>query len=212
MTIYTFPASLWHIAQVSFTLQSLSSSSPQSAFNPFMFTDGPTTEFWQVNVTLTPQSDDDWREVAALLRKLRGRRNKVRLYDPSRALRGAGASGPTINIAADAAAGATSIEVTGLTASQAVALAADDLIGIGENLHAVSDDAPSDASGNATLSVLAPLRQGVMAGDPVTLPSSDLESVSGPTGLFQLVAGADSQIVVPGGISAAAVAAVRRGS
>jgi hypothetical protein len=192
ITIFTFPSSLWHIASLGFTLQALSTSSPQSAFNPFMFTDGPTSEFWQVNATLVPQQADDWREVSALLRKLRGRRNKVRLYDPSRTLRGAGAVGPTINIETAAIAGATSIEVNGLIASQAVALAADDLIGIGENLFAVTDDAPSDAAGKATVSILAPLRQGVAFGDAVNLLY--------PTGLFQLVGGADAAVVVPGDI------------
>lgn len=192
MTIHTFPDSLWHVAQLTFTLQAISATSPQSAFNPLTFTDGPLSEFWQVSATIAAQDGDDWREVAALLRKLRGRRNKIKLYDPSRSLRGFGGASPVLNIDADAVAGATSITINGLTASKAVALAADDVIGIGDNLYAVSDDAASDIAGNATVSILPPLRQGVAVNDPV----NTLE----PTGLFQLVGGGDSGVVVPGNI------------
>lgn len=192
--IYTFPDALWQLTSLTFTLKPLSASSPQSAFNPFMFTDGPTSEFWQVQGTIAfvegydGQAEADARAVSALLRKLRGRRNKIRLFDRSRRLRGAGAVGPVINIEVDAPAGATTITVNGLFPNQAAALAADDVIGIGENLHAVSDDAPSDATGKATLSILAPLRQGVAFGDPVNLLY--------PTGLFQLIGGAEGQTFV----------------
>jgi len=200
VTIYTFPSSLWHIASVQFPLQPLSTSSPQSAFNPFMFTDGPTSEFWQCTATLTPADDRDRRAIDALLRKLRGKRNKIRLYDPSRVRLGAGATGPTVNFAAAAAAGDMTIQLTGFLPNEAIGLAADDVLGVGENLYAVSDDAPTDADGNITLNVLPPMRQGAAIGDPVTLASDDIESITGPTGLFQLVGGADAATVVAGGI------------
>lgn len=193
MTIYTFPPALWKVASVTFPVMPISTSTPTSAFNPLSFQDGPTTELWLANVSITPMAADDWRDVSALLRKLRGRRNKVRLYDPSRPLRGAGAAGPTVQLAAAAAAGATSITLTGLTASQAMSLAADDLIGIGENLYAVSDNAPSDGAGEVTVSILPPLRSGVADGDPVDLDY--------PTGLFMLSNGGQGQTIVPGSIS-----------
>lgn len=192
MTIYTFPESLWHVTTLQFSLLPLSTSSPQSAFNPLMFTDGPTSEFWQVQATLVPQAGSDWRPVSALLRKLRGKRNKIRLYDPSRAMIGAGGASPTINVLDAAEAGATTITLYGLTASQTVALAADDLIGIGENLYAVSDDVGSDADGYATVSILPPLRSGVAYGDAV--------NTYYPTGLFQLTEGGNSGTVIPGDI------------
>jgi len=200
VTIYTFPSSLWRVSSVNFQLQSVSASSPQSAFNPLPFVDGPTTEVWIANVTVAPDEHDGWRDLAALLRKLRGRRNKVRLYDPSRALRGAG-PGPTVNVAADAAAGATSITLGNLTPSQAVALAADDLFGIGENPYAVSDDVASDSSGEATISFLPPLRVGVAVNDPVTLADADVEDITGPTGLFMLLSGGDGLVISPGRLS-----------
>jgi hypothetical protein len=201
VTIYTFPASLWHAVSISFSLEAVSASTPTGAFNSQSYQSGPTVELTKATVQIAPLDADGYRELAALLRKLRGRLNKIRLYDPARPLRGAGAAGPTINIAADAAAGATSIEVSGLTISQAEAIAADDVIGIGENLHFVSDSTPSDSSGNATLSILPPLRSGVTAGDAVTLPSRDVDSITGPTGLFMLVTGASSLTIVPGQIS-----------
>lgn len=190
--IYTFPESLWHVASLQFSLLPLSASSPQSAFNPMMFTDGPTSEFWQVSATLTPQGADDWREVSALLRKLRGRRNKIRLYDPSRPFRGTGGASPTLNVLDNAEAGSTTISAYGLVVSQARAFAGDDVIGIGENLYAISDASPSDADGESTISILPPLRQGVASGDPV--------NTYYPTGLFQLVEGGNSGTVIPGDI------------
>lgn len=197
MTIYTFPPSLWRVSKISLTLEAFSASTPTGALNPLSYQNGPTTELARASVEIAPQDEDQWRDVAALLRKLRGKMNKVRLYDPSRPLRGAGAAGPTINVATAAAAGATSLEVYGLTASQSEALAADDVFGIGENIHFMSDAAPSNGSGEATLSFLAPLRRGVAEGDPITLPSSDPYSITGPTGLFTLMSGA-AQSIVPG--------------
>lgn len=192
MTIITFPAALWKLASVSFPIMPMSVATPNSSFNPVSLQNGPTTELWNPSVSITPLDDDDWRDVSALLRKMRGRLNKVRLYDPSRPLRGAGAVGGTAQISAAAVAGATSITIDGLIASQTVSLAADDLIGIGENLYAISDDAPSNGSGVATVSILPPLRSGVADGDSVNL--------SYPTGLFNLTNGAGIT-VRPGQVS-----------
>lgn len=190
MTIYTFPLALWRIGKLQFSLLSISATSQQSALNPIMFTDGPTSEFWQVEAELTSQFEDDWRDVSALLRKLRGRRNKVRLFDPSRGMRGAGGASPTLNVRTNAATGATSITLYGLVPSQAVAIAADDQFSVGENLYAASDDAPSNADGEATVSFLPPLRFGAAEGDPV--------GTYYPTGVFQLRDGGNSGMVVPG--------------
>lgn len=192
MTIYTFSAALLKVSTIVFPIMPMSASTQQSAFNPLSFQNAPTVELWRPSLTIVPMVADDWREIAALIRKLRGRTNRLRLFDPSRTLRGAGGATSTINIGADAVAGATSITLKNLTVSQAVALAADDLIGIGENLYAISDDAPSDGSGEATVNILPALRQGVAVDDPVNLAS--------PTGLFML-AGDPAHAIHPGGIS-----------
>lgn len=193
MTIYTFPSALWKLSRVTFPVMPMSVSTPQSAFNPLTFQSGPTTELWNPSVEITPLNSNNWRDLAAFLRKLRGRLNKVRINDPSRPLRGAGALGGTAQINANAVAGATSITIRGLIASQSVALAADDMIGIGENLYAISDDASSNGSGEATVSILPPLRSGVADGDTVNL--------SYPTGLFMLVSGGNGLTIRPGQIS-----------
>ena len=192
MTNYTFPSSLWKLATVNMQLKAMSASRQASAFNQTAQSDGPTVELWMATVTITPMEEDDWRDLGALIRKLRGRRNKIRLFDPSRTLRGAG-PGPTLNIDADVVAGATSLTVNGLTASQAVGLAADDVFAVGENLYAVSDDVASDSDGKATISFLPPARTGFADGDPV--------NISSPTGLFLLVDGGEGLTVLPGRIS-----------
>lgn len=193
MSILTFGESLLHAAQVEFSLVSLTAQSPQSAFNTNSFVSGPVSEFWRVAMTIAAGDEDSYRALRALLTSLRAGRNKLRIYDPSSAsLRGAGGASPTINIGADAVAGAESITLKNLTASQTVALAADDKIGIGENLYMVVSDCASDGSGEATVSILPALRLGVAEDDPV--------DTLRPTGLFRLMS-KPSMVILPGSIS-----------
>lgn len=190
MTILTFDTTILQASSVDFSLVSLTAQSPASAFNRFSFTSGPTSEFWRAMLTIVPGKSAHWRELRALMIGLRGGRNKLRIYDPSSApMRGAGGASPTINIAVDGEAGDESITLKNLTVSQAVALAADDKLGIGENLYTVTDDAGSDSSGEATVSILPPLRQGAAVDDPVNTLK--------PTGLFRLMS-MPSIVTVPG--------------
>lgn len=193
MTIYTFPDTLLHSSSTLFALRSLTAMSPQSAFNQYSATSGPVTEFWRVTVSLVPGDADTYRIIRALLHQLRGGKNIIRLFDPtSHPMRGAGASSPTVNIATDAAAGAETIVIKNMTASQTGSLKADDKIGIGENLYTVMADANSNGSGEVSVDILPALRQGVAEGDPVNLVM--------PTGLFRLMSSPD-MVIVPGNLS-----------
>lgn len=188
MTNLSLPDELARVSRLQFTLQSLTAQSARSAFNGYWFTTGPIAEYWRVSLQITIGNADLYRPLRALMFSLRGGRNKLRLWDASSdPMRGAGALGPTINIGSDAGAGAESLSVTGLIVSQAVALAADDKIGIGENLYTVVSDAGSDSSGDATISILPALRRGVAAGDVINLLR--------PTGLFRLMSVPDMTIV-----------------
>lgn len=190
MTIYTYPTSLMSLTKARFALRSLTAHSPQSAFNNQSFTSGPISEFWVVSLTVWAKTRNDLRDLRSLLFRLRGGRNPVRLFDlTSHPMRGAGGLSPTLNIAAAAVAGAESIEIKGLTPSQAVAIAADDKIGIGENLYSVMSDSGSDASGHCTVELLPALRLAVAEDDPV--------NTLRPTGLFRLMSQPEMD-VIPG--------------
>lgn len=187
MAILTPPTSWCGPLMTSFMLSPLPTLSPVSSFNQRQTVNGPISEFWRATITLAGRragtvADPGWRDTASFIMSLRGGENRVRLSDPRRAvMRGAGSGGTTCAVSADAAAGATTLVVKALTASQSLALAADDHFGIGENLYTVMANVGSDGSGMATVTFLPPLRVGVAENDSINL--------SAPTGAFRLVGG-----------------------
>lgn len=195
MAILTFPDALYRLAESDFALEPLVGHSEASAFNAQLYTTGPIVEVWRARVTLVPMVEADWRALRAFLFSVRGGQNLVRLHDKaSETLQGAGGSSPTVNAQAAANAGATSITLKNLTASQAIGIAAGDMLGVGENLHTATADVASDGSGHATVSILPALRLGVAANDTINLAK--------PTGLFRLT-NAPSVPVRPGKFSVA---------
>lgn len=74
-------------------------------------------------------------------------------------------SNPTVSH--PAARGAETVRSTGWDASQAPILAAGDYIGIGGYLYMLLDDAESDASGVAVLTIRPRLRAAIAAGDAI---------------------------------------------
>lgn len=167
--------------QSGLVLLSMTAKSAASAYNKVQRVSGPITEFFQAEIELPGRKDNEWRATSAFLMKLRGGTNKCRLYDPYRPLQGAGGLASTVNLDAAAIAGATSITLKNMIASQAISLKADDMFGIGENLYLVTDTAASDSSGKTTISFLPPLRKAVAEDDAVNLNK--------PTGLFMLTSG-----------------------
>ena len=187
MAILTPPSSFCGPLNVNMMLSPIVTTSPASSFNGRQRVSGPISEFWRAVVTLKgarPGTVDDagWRDTAAFIMSLRGGENRVRLYDPRRSpMRGAGSVTDTAAVGAAATAGATTLTLKGLIASQAVSLAADDHLSIGENLYTVTAHTGSNVSGQATVSLLPPLRYGVAENDAVSLYR--------PTGVFRLVGG-----------------------
>jgi hypothetical protein len=184
MTIYTPPTPFNGPLQTSFVLAPMTARSPVSAFNKYQRVSGPISEFWRVEIDLPGRKADGWRDISAFLMLLRGGVNKARLSDHHRPLRGAGGVSPVVNVEEAAVAGATTLVLNNMLPSEATALKRDDMIGIGENLYTVMFDAPSDADGKCSISILPPLRQGVGEGDAVNLNK--------PTGLFVLTNGLEA--------------------
>lgn len=187
MAILTPPSTFCGPLSTTFMLSALPTTSPVSSFNQRQTVSGPLSEFWRAQVVLhgagvgMPDAPG-WRDTAAFIQSLRGGENRVRLFDARRyPSRGAGGVLPTIAFAATALAGATTITVKGLIASQLVALANDDHFSVGENLYTVIGNAGSDGSGEATVTFLPPLRAGAAVNDSINLYK--------PTGAFRLVGG-----------------------
>lgn len=188
--VVTMSDQLYRLAQMRFNVQFLNTVASGSAFNPYAKVVGPSSAFWTADLTFIQMESDDLLELRRFIMKLQGGKVLARLYDKSREdLTGSGGVTSTVNVATSAAAGATSVSLKNLIASQTVSLAGMDMIGIGENLYPVIDPVGSDVSGNATVNLGIPLRQGVATDDAVNL--------SKPTGLFRVVSGATDLTIGP---------------
>jgi hypothetical protein len=189
--VITMPESLYVFGSARFNLVTVNTSTDPNAFAPMARVGGPSVAFWRAELNFRPREGrTDIDELMGFVLRLKGGRVLARIHDPFRVARagetqprGAGGTGPVVNVAADAAAGAETITLGGLVASQASSLMLMDQLGIGENLHAVIGPGPSDGDGEGTFSIWPPLRKGVAEGDPVTLVA--------PTARFRLIKGGE---------------------
>ncbi len=192
-----FPRDLWRTVSVQRFDIDVAAVGISSRFSPGRRVAPPVAELWSAEVTFDQMNDSDGRRLKAFLSRLRGSRNTVRLYDPSRRLPRGVAAGVNVETAAFrveapfgdatgftdgtgwldgattctvdeiAPAGASAVVLAGLVPSAPVALMAGDLIGIGGWLYEVALDIASDASGRARVPIAPGLRTGLLAGDLV---------------------------------------------
>lgn len=187
--IITMPVELYRVAAAKFNPVYLNTLSGPSSFNPVTSTSGPSAVFWAPEFTFAISERPDFLLYRRFAMKLRGGKVLCRLSDPTMWAevfgdqpRGSGGASPTVNISAAASAGAETVTLKNLVASQATAFLAGDMLGIGENLHVIEDDCASDGDGKATVNIQPPLRLGVAVDDAVNTVR--------PTGLFRLISGA----------------------
>lgn len=188
MTIITMPDELMSFAELRFNLVTVNVLTAASPFNPLPRVTGPSAEYWQVEMVLTPLRGDDFDAAERFLSNCRGGKNQVRIYDRRRVAgngrtqpQGSGGLTSTINVAVAVAAGAEGATLKNLTTSQAIALKAMDQFQVGNNLYRVQDSTSSDSGGQATVSFRPAARHGWAVDDAVTLVK--------PAGLFRLVSG-----------------------
>ncbi len=105
----------------------------------------------------------------ALLARLRGRQNRVALYDFRRPLPRGTAAGATMNVSDTAAAGSTTITLNGARAGSAAFLEGDYLGFAGGLLIMSVTTAVSNGAGQVTVTFEPPLKRDVAAGEGVTL-------------------------------------------
>ena len=143
-------------------------------------------KWWTFELELPALSTAQGRVMAAFLANLRGRRGTVMLGDFwQESPRGVGTGTPVADTTGSPTpnrAREDVLKVRGLTTSTTGILLAGDYLqlgsGSGARLHMVTEDADSDGSGKASLTIWPPLRADVTDGASITL--------SAPKGVFRL--------------------------
>jgi hypothetical protein len=103
--------------------------------------------------------------------------------------RGIATGTPRVNGAGQS--GSSTIVTDGWTVSQTGIMKAGDWISINNHLHIVLEDANSDSSGNATLSIWPKVRTSTNDNDVIT--------VNNPKGIFRLKSGSQDHVHTAGG-------------
>lgn len=181
VTVYTFPTSLivGNIADATFYIDSLflSSTAPNSRYTRVS---GPLDARWMAKMRFNKLSEDEWNDIEAFFHKIDQYGGFFSFFDPSKQIpRGAQVNDPTTDsayltgeVATSATRGATSVHLKGLKTSTTDVLKANDHISITHGasghqlLYAITDDASSDGSGEATVNIKPALQAPVAAGSP----------------------------------------------
>lgn len=143
-------------------------------------------KWWQCTVRMPPLNSRDGRDMLGFIASLKGKRGTVLLGDFTQSSpRGIGTGTPVVDTTGSPTPNLAREEVLairGFTTGQTGILLRGDMIQIGSGssvrLHIVTEDADSDGSGNALVSVWPALREDIADGVAITLAY--------PVGLFRL--------------------------
>jgi hypothetical protein len=133
--------------------------------------------FWKTRMTFSNLSGSDRAELQAFIAKMDGQVHRMRLEDYGRVRNGAATSPQTVLVDGAGQTG-SSITLDGATASVTNFFKAGDYLSFNNELHMVTDDASSDASGDLTVSIAPPIRKPTNDNDDVRLFS--------PFGVFMM--------------------------
>tara|TARA_R100001463_G_scaffold12385_3_gene33813 strand:- start:1982 stop:2611 length:630 start_codon:yes stop_codon:yes gene_type:complete len=140
------------------------------------------SQFWECDIQVKPMKRDDFEDFSTFLIKLKGVLGTFNLSpDPNgRTVRGSASTtpgSPVIN--GSTSANATSIDITGATASATGYLKSGDYIQVGTQLLKVLDDVNTDSGGSATgINIFPQIR--------TALSGSDTVIVNNAVGVFRL--------------------------
>jgi len=156
----------------------------QSPFSGQTQTFKHSGEWWEAEVTLPPMKQAIAKKWVASLVSLRGVSGQMLLGDwDARTPNGTASSSAGTPLVNGGSQTGNSLIIDGATASQTGYLVAGDYIQIGSGLssrlHLIVEDANTDSSGNATLSIEPALRSSPADNTAIT--------VSNPKGVFRLV-------------------------
>lgn len=155
-TIYTWPATLIPNA-IEWSLQA-NTQVFESPLSRTLQTVSLTGDRWAAVLTFTNLPADQALELTAFLSRLRGRAGRFRIPPFHHSSPAGTALGTPLVKGAGQVAGSSTLTTDGWTAGQAGALLPGDFFQVGNELKMVVTAAASDGSGNATLTVVPPLR------------------------------------------------------
>lgn len=153
MTTFSFPS----ITPTTNTFELVSNTRTfQSPLTNAVQTSSRKGSLWRASLQFNNLSGDDRKVMQAFLVSLNGQEHRFTLHDHSHTKRGAG--GGTLVVNGGSQSG-SSLICDGATASVTNYLRAGDYISFNNELHMVTADVNSDASGNVTLSIAPPIRK-----------------------------------------------------
>jgi hypothetical protein len=173
MTIFSFPqitpnSSSFELVTNTKTFRSPITNSVQ--------TSNRQGSLWKVSMSFNNLSGDDRSDMQAFLAKLNGQEHRFTLHDHSYTRRGFGFGTLTINGAGQSGANlvcsTTGKSITGY-------VKAGDYVSFNNELHMVTTDANSDASGNITIKIAPPIRKS-------TINNGTVDYTSPVNGVFML--------------------------
>ena len=197
MTIYLWPREHWGATAGTFRLKSRNLIS-QALFSAAVSPYGPVDQRWMADITMPAKDELVWRQLSALISRLRGTSGLLRIGDSFRSRPAYdlevvptqtgftftdgtgfvdGYLPPAISVDEAASAGAESFVARGLPASTAQVLRMGDLIEIRPNgipssfgnLYEVVQNTSSNADGKTRVYIEPALRASIVPGDMIVL-------------------------------------------
>lgn len=153
MTTFNFPS----ITPTTNTFELVANTRTfQSPLTNAVQTSSRKGSLWRASLQFSNLKGDDRQEMQAFLVKLNGQQHRFTLHDHSYTRRGAG--GGTLLVKGASQSGST-LACDGATASVTNYLRAGDYVSFNNELHMVTADTNSDASGNVNLAIAPPIRK-----------------------------------------------------
>lgn len=175
MATYNFPS----ITPTNQTFELVTNTSQfQSPISGAVQTISRKGSYWKTRMTFRNLSGSDRAELQAFIAKMDGQTHRMRLEDYGRVRNGAATSPQTVLVDGADQTG-SSIDLDGATASVTNFFKAGDYISFNNELHIVTADASSDASGDITVSIAPPIRKATDDNDAVQIFS--------PFGVFMMI-------------------------
>ncbi len=174
MATYNFPS----ITPTSQTFELITNSRQfQSPVSGAVQTLSRKGSFWKTRMTFSNLRGNDRAEMQAFIAKMDGQTHRMRLEDYGRVRYGAATSPQSVLVNGAGQTG-SSISLDGATNSVTNFFKAGDYMSFNNELHMVTADASSNASGQITVSISPPIRKATTNDDAV--------QIFAPLGVFMM--------------------------
>lgn len=175
MATYNFPS----ITPTSQTFELVTNTSKfQSPMSGAVQTVSRKGSFWRTTMTFANLTGSERAELQAFIAKMDGQTHRMRLEDYGRVRNGAATSPQSVLVNGAGQTG-SSIDLDGASASVTNFFKAGDYLSFNNELHMVTADASSNASGQLTVSIAPPIRK--------PTDNDDAVQIFAPFGVFMMI-------------------------